>query len=88
MPVAGVTVATGPDLAGGTGHGRRVVRGWRLATRRSLCSVYPGPGGKALPWHAAKRPGRSVGYVLDQVAVSYMPNIRSLRTARAVWERQ
>jgi len=40
----------------------------------------------ALPWHAAKLPGRSAGHVLDHLAVSYMPNIRSLPAARAAWQ--
>jgi CHAT domain-containing protein len=40
----------------------------------------------ALPWHAAKLPGRTSGYVLDTIAASYMPNVRSLPAARAAWK--
>ena len=43
------------------------------------------PGGSlaVLPWHAAKIPGRHQRHLLDRVAVSYAPNIRSLPPARA-----
>jgi CHAT domain-containing protein len=47
--------------------------------------LIPGGALAGLPWHAAKLPGKSAGYVLDQLAVSYMPNIRSLPVARAAW---
>jgi CHAT domain-containing protein len=46
----------------------------------------PGGGLAGLPWHAARLPGESGGYVLDELAISYMPNIRSLPVARAAWE--
>lgn len=66
---------------------------WLLAMERLLprlqdaAEVVLIPGGAlaGLPWHAAKLPGRSAGYVLDQIAVSYMPNVRSLPVARAAW---
>jgi CHAT domain-containing protein len=43
------------------------------------------PGGRlsALPWHAARIPGQRAEYVLDRLAISYMPNIRSVPRARA-----
>jgi hypothetical protein len=43
------------------------------------------PGGRlaTLPWHAARIPGPSAEYVLDRVALSYLPNIRSAARARA-----
>src|SRR5262249_46891594 len=47
--------------------------------------LIPGGALAGLPWHAAKLPGRSAGHVLDQIAVSYMPNVRSLPVARAAW---
>jgi hypothetical protein len=45
------------------------------------------PGGRlsALPWHAARVPGRPSSHVLDQLALSYMPNVRSLHRARTAW---
>lgn len=66
---------------------------WLLAMERLLprlqdvAEVVLIPGGAlaGLPWHAAKLPGRSAGHVLDQIAVSYMPNVRSLPVARAAW---
>jgi CHAT domain-containing protein len=66
---------------------------WLLAMKRLLprlqdiAEVVLIPGGAlaGLPWHAAKLPGRSAGYVLDQIAVSYMPNVRSLPMARTAW---
>jgi CHAT domain-containing protein len=48
--------------------------------------LIPGGALAALPWHAAKLPGRPDGYVLDELAISYMPNIRSLSVARTAWE--
>lgn len=46
------------------------------------------PGGRlsALPWHAAQEPGQPRRHVLDQVALSYMPNVRALPGARAGWD--
>ena len=46
------------------------------------------PGGQlsALPWHAARQPGQSGGHVLDQVALSYLPNLRSLPGVRDGWD--
>ena len=46
------------------------------------------PGGRlsALPWHAARIPGQQAEYVLDRLAISYMPNIRSLSRARTAGE--
>jgi len=66
---------------------------WLLAMKRLLprlrdvAEVVLIPGGAlaGLPWHAAKLPGRSAGHVLDRIAVSYMPNVRSLPVARAAW---
>jgi hypothetical protein len=66
---------------------------WRLAmepllpTLTDVAEVVLIPGGvlAGLPWHAAKLPGRSAGHVLDRLAVSYMPNVRSLPVARAAW---
>jgi CHAT domain-containing protein len=66
---------------------------WRLAMERLLprlrdvADVVFIPGGAltGLPWHAAKLPGRSAGHVLDQIAISYMPNVRSLPMARTAW---
>lgn len=66
---------------------------WLLAMERLLprlqdvAEVVLIPGGAlaGLPWHAAKLPGRSAGHVLDQIAVSYMPNVRSLPVARTAW---
>lgn len=59
-----------------------------LPKLRDATEVVLIPGGAlaALPWHAAKLPGRSSGYVLDELAISYMPNTRSLPVARAAWE--
>jgi CHAT domain-containing protein len=48
--------------------------------------LIPGGALAGLPWHAAKLPGRSGGYVLDELAISYMPNIRSLPVTRKAWE--
>ena len=45
--------------------------------------VIPGGPLATLPWHAASIPGRPAGYVLDRLAISYMPNIRSVPRARA-----
>lgn len=67
---------------------------WLLAMERLLprlqdvAEVVLIPGGAlaGLPWHAAKLPGRSTGHVLDQIAVSYMPNARALPVARAAWQ--
>jgi CHAT domain-containing protein len=66
---------------------------WLLAMKRLLPSLQdvaevvliPGGALAGLPWHAAKLPGRSAGHVLDQIAISYMPNVRSLPMARAAW---
>jgi CHAT domain-containing protein len=66
---------------------------WQLAMESLLprlsdvAEVVLIPGGTlaGLPWHAAKLPGRSAGHVLDRLAVSYMPNVRSLPVARAAW---
>jgi len=44
--------------------------------------VIPGGSLTTLPWHAAKLPGPQAGYVLDRLALSYLPNIRSLPRAR------
>jgi CHAT domain len=43
------------------------------------------PGGRlsVLPWHAARIPGPRAEHVLDRLALSYLPNIRSLPRARA-----
>jgi hypothetical protein len=43
------------------------------------------PGGRlaTLPWHAARIPGQPAEYVLDRLALSYLPNIRSAARARA-----
>jgi CHAT domain-containing protein len=59
-----------------------------LPRLRDVAEVVLIPGGAlaGLPWHAAKLPGRSAGHVLDHIAVSYMPNVRSLPTARAAWQ--
>ena len=45
------------------------------------------PGGRlsALPWHAAANPDKPGRHALDQLAMSYMPNIRSLPRARMAW---
>ena len=67
---------------------------WLLAMERMLPKLrdatevvlIPGGALAGLPWHAAKLPGRSKGHVLDQIAVSYMPNVRSLPPARAAWQ--
>jgi len=48
--------------------------------------VIPGGSLAALPWHAARIPGRPARYLLDRLAVSYMPNIRSLPRARTAGE--
>ena len=59
-----------------------------LPRLRDAAEVVLIPGGMlaGLPWHAAKLPGRRAGYVLDQIAISYMPNVRSLPVARAAWQ--
>jgi CHAT domain-containing protein len=59
-----------------------------LPELRDATEVVLIPGGAlvGLPWHAARLPGRSGGYVLDELAISYMPNIRSLSVARAAGE--
>ena len=46
------------------------------------------PGGRlsALPWHAAREPGSHGRHALDHVALSYMPNLRSLPGARVGWD--
>lgn len=44
--------------------------------------VIPGGHLATLPWHAARIPGQADEYVLDRVALSYMPNIRSVARAR------
>lgn len=56
----------------------------RLADAAEMVLI-PGGSLAGLPWHAAKLPGRSAGHVLDRLAVSYMPNVRSLPVARAAW---
>lgn len=66
---------------------------WSLAMHRVLpklsdvphAVVIPGGRLSALPWHAAKSAGRPGSQVLDRLALSYMPNIRSLPVARAAW---
>ena len=45
--------------------------------------VIPGGHLATLPWHAARIPGQTAEYVLDRVALSYLPNIRSAARARA-----
>ena len=42
------------------------------------------PGGRlsVLPWHAASKPDRPGTHVLDRLAISYLPNIRSWPAAR------
>ena len=47
------------------------------------------PGGRlaTLPWHAARIPGQPARYVLDKLAVSYMPNLRSVPRTRP-WPRR
>ena len=57
-------------------------------SRAGTAEVVLIPGGAlaGLPWHAAKLPGRSAGHVLDRIAISYMPNARSLPAARAAWQ--
>jgi hypothetical protein len=66
---------------------------WSLAMERLLprlagaTEVVLIPDGvlAGLPWHAAKLPGGSAGHVLDHLAVSYLPNVRSLPLAREAW---
>jgi CHAT domain-containing protein len=43
------------------------------------------PSGRlaTLPWHAARIPGQRTEYVLDRLAISYMPNLRSVPRVRA-----
>jgi CHAT domain-containing protein len=64
---------------------------WDLAMSRILpvldgaahAIVIPGGRLAALPWHAARVPGQSAEYVADRLAISYMPNLRSLPGVRA-----
>ena len=66
---------------------------WSLALHRLISRLSDAPhavfipGGRlsALPWHAARVPGPHGRHVLDQLALSYMPNIRSLPRARTAW---
>jgi CHAT domain-containing protein len=46
------------------------------------------PSGRlaGLPWHAARIPGQKAEYVLDRLAISYMPNLRSVPRVRAAGE--
>ena len=48
--------------------------------------VIPGGQLSALPWHAAREPGQHGRHALDHVALSYMPNLRSLAGARVGWD--
>lgn len=45
--------------------------------------VIPGGHLATLPWHAARIPGRQAEYVIDRLAISYMPNLRSVPRVRA-----
>jgi hypothetical protein len=67
---------------------------WDLAMGRVLRAldgvphaiVIPGGRLSVLPWHAARIPGQQAEHVLDRLAISYMPNIRSVPRARAADE--
>jgi CHAT domain-containing protein len=67
---------------------------WSLAMRSILqqlgeteqAVVIPGGRLSVLPWHAASISERPGTHVLDRLAISYMPNIRSLAAARLAGE--
>jgi hypothetical protein len=64
---------------------------WQLVMRRLVGPLHgfghtvliPGGQLSALPWHAAAAPGDHGDQVVDSLAISYAPNVRSLRAARA-----